>query len=101
MSNLFIDRYMPRANGEYIKIYLMLLRYFQTPESDLSVTALADFLECTEKDVHRGLNYWEKQGVVSLFYDGEKKLSGVDLRICRGALRLVMCRKNRLSQSEE
>lgn len=84
VSNLFIDRYMPRANGEYIKIYLMLLRYFQTPESDLSVTALADFLECTEKDVHRGLNYWEKQGVVTLFYDGERKLSGVRLKDLQG-----------------
>ena len=80
VSNLFIDRFMPRANGEYIKIYLMLLRYFQTPESEISVTALADFLECTEKDVHRGLNYWEKQGVVSLYYDGEKNLSGVRLK---------------------
>ena len=80
VSNLFIDRFMPRANGEYIKIYLMLLRYFQTPESEISVTALADFLECTEKDVHRGLNYWEKQGVVSLCYDGEKNLSGVRLK---------------------
>lgn len=84
VSNLFIDRYMPRANGEYIKIYLTLLRYFQTPESDLSVTALADFLECTEKDVHRGLNYWEKQGVVTLYYDGEKKLSGVCLKDLQG-----------------
>lgn len=80
VSNLFIDQFMPRANGEYIKIYLMLLRYFQTPESEISVTALADFLECTEKDVHRGLNYWEKQGVVSLYYDGEKNLSGVRLK---------------------
>ncbi len=80
VSNLFIDRFMPRANGEYIKIYLMLLRYFQTPESEISVAALADFLECTERDVHRGLNYWEKQGVVSLYYDGEKNLSGVRLK---------------------
>lgn len=89
VSNLFIDRYMPRANGEYIKIYLMLLRYFQTPESDLSVTALADFLECTERDVHRGLNYWEKQGVVTLFYDGEKKLSGVRLKDLQGSEQTV------------
>ena len=80
VSNLFIDRYMPRANGEYIKIYLMLLRYFQTPESELSVNALADFLDCTEKDVHRGLNYWEKEGVLALSYDAGKKLSGVRLR---------------------
>lgn len=89
VSNLFIDRYMPRANGEYIKIYLMLLRYFQTPESELSVTALADFLECTEKDVHRGLNYWEKQGVVTLYYDGQQKLSGIRLKDLQGKTQSV------------
>ncbi len=79
ISNLFIDRYMPRANGEYIKIYLLLLRYFQTPESELSVSSLADCLECTEKDVRRGLAYWEREGVLSLRFDGQKKLSGVRL----------------------
>lgn len=79
ISNLFIDRYMPRANGEYIKIYLLLLRYFQTPAAELSVSALADFLECTEKDVQRGLKYWQREGVVSLSFDGQKKLSGVRL----------------------
>ena len=26
VSNIFMDEYMPRANGEFIKIYLHLLR---------------------------------------------------------------------------
>ena len=79
VSNLFIDRYMPRANGEYIKIYLLLLRHFQTPKWELSVSSMADYLDCTEKDVRRGLAYWEREGVLSLRFDPEKKLSGIRL----------------------
>lgn len=79
VSNLFIDRYMPRANGEYIKIYLLLLRQFQTPKWELSVSSMADYLECTEKDVRRGLAYWEREGVLSLRFDPQKKLSGIML----------------------
>ena len=79
VSNLFIDRYMPRANGEYIKIYLLLLRHFQTPDWELSVSSMADYLDCTEKDVRRGLSYWEREGVLSLRFDPDKKLSGIRL----------------------
>lgn len=79
VSNLFIDRYMPRANGEYIKIYLLLLRQFQTPDWELSVSSMADYLDCTEKDVRRGLAYWEREGVLSLRFDPNKKLSGIRL----------------------
>ena len=79
VSNLFIDRYMPRANGEYIKIYLLLLRHFQTPDWELSVSSMADYLDCTEKDVRRGLLYWEREGVLSMRFDPDKKLSGIRL----------------------
>ena len=27
VDNEFIDRYMPAANGEYVKVYLLLLRH--------------------------------------------------------------------------
>ena len=30
ISNIFIDYYMPRANGEFVKIYLYLLRSLQS-----------------------------------------------------------------------
>lgn len=79
ISNLFLDRYMPRANGEYIKIYLLLLRQLQTPKWELSLSSIADYLDCTEKDVSRGLAYWEREGVLSLRFDPQKKLSGIML----------------------
>ena len=64
LENEFIDKYMPCANGEYVKVYLLLLRYMGDPSKELSISALADTLDCTEKDVTRALNYWKKQGLL-------------------------------------
>lgn len=64
LENEFIDRYMPAANGEYVKVYLVLLRFMGDPSAELSISRIADVLECTEKDVVRALNYWKKQGIL-------------------------------------
>lgn len=63
VSNEFIDRYMARANGEYVKVYLYILR--NGGEVD-SVAAIADALNHTEADVRRALIYWEQEGVLEL-----------------------------------
>lgn len=64
LENEFIDYYMARANGEYVKVYLLLLRHANSPESPLTVSRIADLLDHTEKDVIRALNYWKKQGLL-------------------------------------
>lgn len=64
LENEFIDEYMLKANGEYVKVYLLLLRYMGDPSVELTISGIADILECTEKDVIRALNYWKKQGLV-------------------------------------
>lgn len=73
LENEFIDRYMAEANGEYVKVYLLLLRYLGDPSKKLSISNLADALECTEKDVVRALNYWKKKGLL----DYEAKTSKI------------------------
>ena len=35
ISNIFIDYYIPRANGEFVKIYLYLLRSLQSGDTAL------------------------------------------------------------------
>ena len=60
ISNLFLDYYMPKASGEYTKVYLYLLRSLQGGRQDLTVAGLADALEYTESDILRALKYWEK-----------------------------------------
>lgn len=60
IQNSFIDRYMPCANGEYVKIYLYLLRCADTGR-ELTLTSIADVFDHTESDIRRALAYWEKQ----------------------------------------
>ncbi len=64
LENEFIDQHMVKANGEYVKVYLLLLRHLNKPEGALSVSEMADLLECTENDVRRALRYWKKQNLV-------------------------------------
>lgn len=79
LSNTFIDFYMPEANGEFVKVYIYLLRSLsQTPVS-FSLAQMADRLLCTERDILRALKYWAKQGLLSLDFTDNKKLCGIAL----------------------
>jgi len=73
LENEFIDRYMAKANGEYVKVYLLLLRHLHEPSGTLTISEIADKLECTEKDVTRALNYWKKQGLLDYASVAEAK----------------------------
>ena len=77
VQNAFIDRYMPKANGEYVKLYLYLLRMISAHEA-ISIGQIAEVLEHTEKDIHRALSYWEKEGLLGLTYAPDKTLTGID-----------------------
>lgn len=65
VKNAFIDQYMPQANGEFVKVYLYLLRCANTGR-DLSLSSIADALEHTDKDIQRALSYWEKQDLIHI-----------------------------------
>ena len=79
VPNIFIDDFMKDANGEYVKIYLFLLRCLGRDDFDFSLTEVADRLEHTEKDVMRAFTYWEKVGLLRLEYTSNNELSGICL----------------------
>lgn len=60
----FIDTYMVEANGEYVKVFLYLLRR-ENELDKLENSDVADALKITEADVRRALAYWEKLGVLT------------------------------------
>lgn len=71
IPNCFIEKYMPKAAGEFVKIYIYLLKCVEENRSELSISRIADALEDSEKDVIRALKYWEKKGLLKLaFEDG-------------------------------
>lgn len=81
VPNIFIDKYMTNANGEFVKIYLYLLRCMDQNKPACSISELADVFEHTEKDVLRALSYWEKMHLLHLEYDSARNVSGISLKL--------------------
>lgn len=77
---VFIDNYMTDANGEFVKVYLYLLRCMEVSFAECSISAIADHFNNTEKDILRALKYWEKVGILQLELNSENELTG--LRFC-------------------
>lgn len=77
VSNIFIDNYMPQANGEFVKIYLYLLRCMSDTDMDISISSIADRFDHTEKDVLRALRYFAGKGLISIEYGEDDELSAV------------------------
>ncbi len=81
VPNEFIDYYMPRANGAFVKVYLYLLRCLclTAPEAGFGINVIADALEETEKDILRALRYWEREKVLSLTWGDADEIRGIKL----------------------
>lgn len=79
LSNIFIDRFMPKANGEFVKVYIYLLRMLGRPEEAFGLSQMADSLFCTEGDILRALKYWESEKLITLLYE-EAELTGITLQ---------------------
>ena len=79
LSNIFIDDYMPEANGEFVKVYIYLLRALSTTPVSFSLEEMADHLLCTERDILRALKYWSRQELLALDFAADKTLRGIAL----------------------
>lgn len=78
ISNFFIDYYMTDANGEFVKVYLYLVRLLSN-NSAITVAEIADHFNLTENDICRAIKYWISRDVLKLNYDGKGHLSGIVL----------------------
>lgn len=73
VANEFLDKYMPKANGEFVKVYLYLLK---NQVNGIDISTIADNLELTEGDVRRALKYWEAQGILTRGEKGRAEAEG-------------------------
>lgn len=78
IPNIFLDHYMPKANGEFVKIFLYLLRA-SSGSISLSLSTIADSMNCTENDVIRAFKYWEKESLLQIGYDASGTLTHLSL----------------------
>ena len=49
VPDLFLDYYMPSANGEFVKVYLYLLRAAGCREVNVSLSSIADFFSARKQ----------------------------------------------------
>ena len=80
IPNEFLDHYMSGANGEFLKIYLYLLRWAGFPDAEITATSIADFFNMTENDVKRALRFWEQEGLLGIAWDGDGNITDICLR---------------------
>lgn len=77
VPDYFIDRFMVDANGEYVKVFLYLLRSLGRQNSAFSISNIAEALDHTQKDIRKALSYWENCGLLELSYDDCHELKGI------------------------
>ncbi|MCH3965562.1 MAG: DnaD domain protein [Clostridium sp.] len=66
VNNIFIDKFMPKARGEFVKVYLLGLKYCKSGELGVSSEVIATALHLLETDVINAWNYWDEENVVKI-----------------------------------
>ncbi len=79
VSDIFIDQYMPKANGEFVKVYLYLLRATGSGAGIATISEIADHFSNTEADIIRALNYWASEGILQLQSGADGQIIGINL----------------------
>lgn len=79
VSDIFIDQYMPKANGEFVKVYLYLLRATGSGAGIATISEIADHFSNTEADIIRALNYWASEGILQVQSGADGQIMGINL----------------------
>lgn len=79
VSDIFIDQYMPKANGEFVKVYLYLLRATGSGAGIATISEIADHFSNTEADIVRALNYWASEGILQVQTSANGQITGINL----------------------
>ncbi len=67
VENAFINHYMPKARGDYVKVYLYGLKCcFSTEGSRTDNAAISQALKIKEEEVAKAWQYWEDEGLITL-----------------------------------
>lgn len=64
LSNIFVDNFMEKARGEFIKVYILGLRFMSSGELGVSSEIIASKLNLLETDVLNAWSYWAEEGII-------------------------------------
>ncbi|GMQ62423.1 DnaD domain protein [Vallitalea maricola] len=77
IPNKFIDKFLSNSNGDFVRVYLLIIRYASKNIQSLSMLDVADKLHLTETDVMRAIGYWESANVMTIEYDDKKVIRSI------------------------
>lgn len=80
VDNMFIEDYMMRADGDFVKVYLYGLRLCYRRDADCSLERMASVLGVDEQTVMSAYAWWERQGLVRRVSDAPPAYEYVNLR---------------------
>lgn len=66
VSNIFISKHMPKANGSFVKVYFYGLMLSLNLDNNITNKDIATAFDMLESDVHNAWKYWEKAGVIKI-----------------------------------
>ncbi|MDO5707613.1 MAG: DnaD domain protein [Andreesenia angusta] len=85
IENIFIDEFLPSADGRFVKVYLFAFRYAKTGKTNPNFdhAYIAKRLQLPISEVIEAWAYWEKMGVVKRVYNLEESedLTSLDFDI--------------------
>ena len=71
VNNIFISEFMPQADGTFVKVYLLALRFAQDDDIEASNEKIAEVLRIPIIDVVSAWRFWKSVGIVDFDDDGE------------------------------
>lgn len=75
IANEFINNYMPKANGNFVKVYIYGYKYCYHHEKALTTKELSEKLDLLESDVIKAFQYWEEQGLMEFKWNDNDTIS--------------------------
>lgn len=79
VSNQFIDNYLAEADGNFIKVYLYLLRIINGQTEHISIESIAQSCALSGGEVLSAFSYWEQKGLLITQTDHTGTLSALRL----------------------
>ena len=64
IENIFINDYMPDADGTCVKVYIMGYKYAKDKQHNFNNDTISKHLKLPLSDVLRAWDYWEKEGII-------------------------------------
>ena len=71
VNNIFISEFMPQADGTFVKVYLLALRFAQDDDIEASNEKIAEVLKIPVIDVVSAWRFWKSVGIVDFDDDGD------------------------------